>query len=177
MDLFQDFKLGVRLLARRPGFSAVAVSSLALGIGLNTTLFSVVNAILLRETTVRAPERLVEVYSSVSADLPQLTTSYPDYLAIRDEADTLSAVAAIRELILATPVAGYVGCCHAIPKTTTRAMPLSLSHRHAGDITHHISHRAHILIINQVACDDGDLERRWRVVLVLLGSRNDKDVQ
>jgi predicted permease len=93
-ELIQDLKHGVRLLARRPGFAVVAVASLAFGIGLNTTLFSVVNAVLLRDTPVAAPERLVEIYSSASADFPQLTTSYPDYLSILEGADTLQGVAA-----------------------------------------------------------------------------------
>jgi predicted permease len=93
-DLIQDLKHGVRLLARRPGFAAVAAASLALGVGLNTTLFSVVNAVLLRDTPVREPERLVEIYSSLSEDIPYMTTSYPDYLSIRDGADAFSGVAA-----------------------------------------------------------------------------------
>lgn len=93
-ELIQDLKHGVRLLSRRPGFTAVAVASLALGIGLNTTLFSVVNAVLLKKTPVEAPERLVEIYSSLNAEYPQMTTSYPDYLSIRDAADTLEGVAA-----------------------------------------------------------------------------------
>src|SRR5262245_60480401 len=93
-ELLHDLRHGARLLARRPGFTAVAVASLALGIGLNTTLFSVVNAVLLRDTPVAEPERLVEIYSSASADLPQLTSSYPDYLSIVEAADTLSGVAA-----------------------------------------------------------------------------------
>jgi predicted permease len=90
----QDLKHGLRLLARRPGFTIVAVASLALGVGLNTTLFSVVNAVLLRNTPVQAPERLVEIYSSLSEEYPYLTTSYADYVSIRDGAGAFSGVAA-----------------------------------------------------------------------------------
>ena len=92
-NLIQDLKHGFRLLARRPGFTAVAIASLALGVGLNTTLFSVVNAVLLRNTPVQEPERLVEIYSTLSEDFPYLTTSYPDYVSIRDGADAFSGVA------------------------------------------------------------------------------------
>jgi predicted permease len=84
----------LRQLLRQPAFAAAAIGSLALGIGLNTTLFSVVNAVLLRDTSVVAPERLVEIYSGISKDFPQLTTSYPDYLAVRDGATALEGVAA-----------------------------------------------------------------------------------
>lgn len=77
----------------QPGFSGAAVLSLALGIGLTTALFSVINAVLLRGSPVRQPERLVEIYSGVP-EYPQLTNSYPDYLSIRDRADALEAVAA-----------------------------------------------------------------------------------
>lgn len=93
-QMIRDLKLGVRQVARRPGFATLAIASLALGIGLNTTLFSVVNAVLLRKVAVEAPERLVEVYSSLNDDFPQMTTSYPDYRSIREGADTLSGVAA-----------------------------------------------------------------------------------
>jgi predicted permease len=93
-QLTQDLKHGLRLLIRRPGFFAVAVVSLALGVGLNTTLFSVVNAVLLRNTKVEAPERLVEIYSGVTEKFPHLTSSYPDYLAIREGATAFTGVAA-----------------------------------------------------------------------------------
>ncbi len=93
-NLIADLGHGVRLLWRRPGFTAVAVASLALGVGLNTTLFSIVNAVLLRDTPVREPERLVEIYSSLSDDFPYLTTSYPDYVSIREQANAFSGVAA-----------------------------------------------------------------------------------
>jgi predicted permease len=90
--LFRDMKHGVRQLARQPGFTAAAVASLALGIGLNTTLFSMVNAVLFRSGPVAQPDRLVEIYSGMSEDFPQFTTSYPDYLDIRSGVDALAGV-------------------------------------------------------------------------------------
>jgi predicted permease len=89
-NLIRDLMHGARLLARRPGFTAVAVASLALGVGLNTALFSVVNAVLLRGTPVADPDRLVEIYTSQHEDFPYLTTSYPDYLALRDGTDAFA---------------------------------------------------------------------------------------
>jgi len=95
MDSFvRDLQHGFQQLIRRPAFSAAAIASLALGIGLNTTLFSVVNAVLLRGSLVSRPERLVEIYSSLNADFPQLTTSYSDYLDIRRDANALQGIAA-----------------------------------------------------------------------------------
>ncbi len=92
-QLLQDLRHGVRLLARKPGFTVVAVASLALGIGLNTTLFSVVNAILLRAMPVARAERLVEIYSSATADMPHFTSSYPDYLSILEGTDVFEGIA------------------------------------------------------------------------------------
>src|SRR4029453_7371920 len=94
MDAFlNDLGHGVRLLVRRPGFTTVAVLSLALGIGLNTTLFSVVNAVLLRKTPVADPDRLVEIYSSVSPEIPHFVSSYPDYLSILEGTDAFAGIA------------------------------------------------------------------------------------
>ena len=92
--LLKDFRYAIRQLLRQPAFTAAAVGSLALGIGLNTTLFSVVNGVLLRDGAIAEPGRLVEIYSGFSKDYPQLTTSYPDFLDIRTQADALSGVAA-----------------------------------------------------------------------------------
>jgi putative ABC transport system permease protein len=59
--LWQDFRFGLRLLLRKPGFTAVAVLSLALGIGANTAIFSLVNAILFRQPAFAQSDRLVDI--------------------------------------------------------------------------------------------------------------------
>lgn len=89
-----DVRYGIRQLLQRPGFAAVAIGSLALGIGLNVTIFSVVNAVLLRGQPLAQPDRLVEIYSGLSEDYPQLTTSYPDFQDIARASDALAGVSA-----------------------------------------------------------------------------------
>src|SRR5262245_6595121 len=93
-SLVRDLQHGARQLIKRPAFSAAAIASLALGIGLNTTLFSVVNGVLFRSSPIAEPDRLVEIYTGLNNDYPQLTTSYPDYLDLRREATTLKGIAA-----------------------------------------------------------------------------------
>ena len=90
---FADLRFGARQLLQRPGFAAVAIGSLALGIGLNVTIFSVVNAVLLRGQQLARPDQLVEIYSGLSKDYPQLTTSYPDFQDIGRASDALTSVA------------------------------------------------------------------------------------
>ncbi len=101
-DLAGDIRYAFRTLVRQPGFTLVAALSLALGIGLNTTIFSVVNAILLKKLPIEDPGRLVEIYSSPSEEFPHLTSSYPDFLDIRKETEAfegLTAHAMVRGIV------------------------------------------------------------------------------
>lgn len=90
-----DLRYGFRLLLKNPGFTIAAVISLALGIGANTTVFSLVNAVLLRPLPVKQPEQLAELYTVESrADNRYLSVSYPDYTYFRDHTEVFSGVAA-----------------------------------------------------------------------------------
>jgi putative ABC transport system permease protein len=79
--LLKDVRYAVRTLSRQPGFAAVAVVTLALGIGANTAIFSVIDAALLRSLPYREPGRLVHLWESKrSRDFEQREASYPDFL-------------------------------------------------------------------------------------------------
>ena len=86
--LRQDLRLALRKLSSQPAFTAVAVLSLALGIGANTTIFTLVNAVLLRGLPVASPETLVTVYTTEQGQtgrkLPPV--SRPNYQDLRDQA-------------------------------------------------------------------------------------------
>ncbi|HMF55989.1 MAG TPA: ABC transporter permease [Pyrinomonadaceae bacterium] len=93
--LWQDIQYGFRTLRKEPGFTLVAVLALALGIGANTAIFSVVNSVLLRALPYEGSERLVTLYSGSNPTVPNPTgpLSYPDILDYRNQSQTLEYVA------------------------------------------------------------------------------------
>jgi len=75
-----DVRYALKWLLRSPGFSAVAILSLGIGIGFNSALFSIVDALLFRPLPVERPDRLVDVYTKGSDGDSYATNSYPDFL-------------------------------------------------------------------------------------------------
>nr|MBA2502809.1 ABC transporter permease [Pyrinomonadaceae bacterium] len=101
--IWQDARYGARMLLKNPGFTLVAVLALALGIGANTAIFSIVNAVLLRPLPYENAERLVMLYSenrsSAALDAPSdAPLSYPDFLDYKKQAQTLQYLAAYAQV-------------------------------------------------------------------------------
>jgi hypothetical protein len=78
--MLSDVRYALKWLARSSGFAVVAVLSLAVGIGFNTALFSIVDALLFRPLPVSRPDRLVDVYTRGEDGDTYATSSYPDFL-------------------------------------------------------------------------------------------------
>src|SRR5262249_25626716 len=103
--LWQDLRYGARMLLKKPGFTLIAVLTLALGIGANTAIFSLIDATLLRMLPVREPERLALFGTGhaqgISNGFPGGRTelfSYPFYRDMRRRSQSFSDVAAIESL-------------------------------------------------------------------------------
>ena len=94
--MFTDLKYGLRMLVKTPGFTFIAILTLALGIGANSAIFSVIDAVLLHPLPFPKPNRLVAVWSRDANDklAKKYTESVPDYVDLRDQSQTLSALAA-----------------------------------------------------------------------------------
>src|SRR6476469_5418046 len=103
--MLTDIRYGLRQLIQHPGFTIVAILTLALGIGANTAIFSVVNAVLLKPLPFPAPNELVAVGGidlNETASPPKLQSMcYPDFFDFRDQNKSFTSMAAYRFINLA----------------------------------------------------------------------------
>jgi putative ABC transport system permease protein len=98
-SLLNDIRYGVRSLLKHPGFTAIAVLTLALGIGANTAIFSVVNATLLRPLPFKDPERVVMVWGyleKMAQTIDRLPSSSGNFVSLHDQNHSLEKLAAFR---------------------------------------------------------------------------------
>ena len=95
--ILADLRFGLRLLAKTPSFTIVAILSLALGIGANSTVFSLMDAVMLRSLPVHNAEQIVEVATVVDGGAPHTDFSYPLYAGLRDNNQSLSGLVAYSE--------------------------------------------------------------------------------
>src|SRR4030095_9513137 len=93
--LWQDLRYGWRMLAKRPGFTAIALLTLALGIGANTAIFSVVNGVLLRSLPFRDPDKVVFLYQWMLGE--ETAVSPVDYTELTTQSGVFQSAAALAE--------------------------------------------------------------------------------
>src|ERR687884_258960 len=94
-NLLQDIRYGLRILWKNPGFAVVTILALAIGIGANTAIFSVVNGVLLRPLPFKTADRLVFL-SEWSQQVPDMSVSYPNYQDWRDQSTVFEHLATFR---------------------------------------------------------------------------------
>jgi predicted permease len=97
-DFVQDLHFGLRMLRKSRGYTAVAVITLALGIGANTAIFTLIDAVLLKMLPVRDPEQLVQLTWTDPHGRPDDTFSYPTFEEFRDRNEVFSGVLAFASL-------------------------------------------------------------------------------
>ena len=94
--LVQDIRYGLRMLVKKPTFAIVAILTLALGVGANTAIFSIVNAVLLRSLPFRDPDRLVRIYfNNPGVGLRNVRFSVPEFDDLRTQTDVFEDVSVI----------------------------------------------------------------------------------
>ena len=125
---WQDLKFGLRMLARNPGFTAVAVLTLALGIGANSAIFSVVNAVLLKRLPYPDPAQLVVVLEN-QANLGVMSLAWPNFADWRDQIPAFQRVAAARQDTFTLTGQGPASRVHAAQVTPTFFPLLSVTPR------------------------------------------------
>src|SRR3954447_20341293 len=103
-NLAGDVRYALRWMRRSPGFTLIATMSLAVGIGFNTALFTVVDALLMRPLPVERPDRLVDVFTSGDDGDVYATSSYPDFLDMKRRNDVFTGMLAFSPLIGAVTI-------------------------------------------------------------------------
>jgi putative ABC transport system permease protein len=93
-SLFQDLRYALRMILKRPGFSIIAITTMALGIGASTAIFTVVNSALVRSLPYDQPQQLVHLWeTNEGGDFRQREASYPDYIDWKENSQSFSGVA------------------------------------------------------------------------------------
>ncbi|MEK6281428.1 MAG: ABC transporter permease [Acidobacteriota bacterium] len=98
--LIKDLRYGIRMLAKSPAFTGVAILSLALGVGANTTVFSLLDAVMLRSLPVQNPDQIVEIATGQIGGEPHTDFSYPLYATLRDKNESFSGMVAYSNINL-----------------------------------------------------------------------------
>src|ERR1700760_3737314 len=94
--LLQDLRYGSRQLLKRPGFTLLAIISMALGIGANTAIFSLVDTVAFRPLPARHPSKPYELYGPLHNGADYTVVSYPNYKDFRDRNQVFSGLIAFR---------------------------------------------------------------------------------
>jgi predicted permease len=110
-QFLQDIRFGVRMLRKSPGFTAVAVLTLAIGIGANIAVFSVINGLLIRPMPIPRPEQMTVLGAQQGGSRDYQSFSYPDYQDIRSQTDVFTDILAYRVSLVGLSVDGKGDHC------------------------------------------------------------------
>ncbi len=106
-DLLSDIRFGARMLAKSPMFSIVAILSLAVGIGFNTTMFTIIDAVMFAPVVAADPDSVVRLGRD-GQEFGDIFMSYPDFLDVREGAESFTGLAALRTEIATYNADGQV---------------------------------------------------------------------